>query len=75
MKPLDTRRGNVRWAFDEAVKLVGCTHCDVDRGEPCVDDKRGNALSTLHMVRLRAYHTRIGAAEYALRHSTSLEDK
>lgn len=63
------QRGNVRWAFAEAQRLVGCDLCEVEAGEPCINADE-EALGTVHIQRLHSYHDEIGEDCYVKRHTT-----
>jgi hypothetical protein len=73
VKSVDASRGNIRWAFDEAIKSVACKRCHAEAGEPCVKSvkKREQEIGAIHIRRLKSYRKFIGAEDYQMRHGGS----
>ena len=69
MKP----RGNVRWAFAEAMAKHDCPACDVEAGEPCID-RNEEEMAVPCVQRLAAYRENIGDEDFARRHTNPSEE-
>jgi len=67
------RRGNVRWAFAEAIGKHDCPGCEVDAGESCID-RNEEEMAVPCVARLAAYRENIGEEDFAMRHSNPSEE-